>query len=221
MAKADGETKVVLPIEIQTIPSQSQILMDKAILPKIYRLIKGMDVLKKKATNPFYNSKYIDLVSLMEQIEEDLEREGLVVLAVPLESIHPAILRLQTIILDEEGNSFAATASMPLAKMDPQAWGSAVTYLRRYAIGAMLGMLAEADDDGNNATREPIKETPQELQEKEKIIAEIEAVYAKDVSRGTLDEFLQKQGLQRTGVSVNGFASLLKKLKAKFPDEAE
>jgi len=220
MAKQDGEAKEPknpIPLEIQTIPNATSIIMDNDMIPKLYRLISGMDVLKKKATNPFFGSKYIDLNSLMEQIEEDLKREGLVIFAVPIESFHPGILRLQTVIMDEEGNRFAAIASMPLAKMDPQAWGSAVTYLRRYAIGSMLGMLAEADDDGNKATRP--EETSEEKSLKASIVAEIDAIYAKDVSRGTLDEMLAKKGTQRTGVSLTGFQNILAILKKKYPDE--
>lgn len=34
----------------------------------------------------------------------------------------------------------------------PQAQGSAITYMRRYALGAILGIATEIDDDGNKAS---------------------------------------------------------------------
>jgi hypothetical protein len=44
---------------------------------------------------------------------------------------------------------------MPLnpVKSDPQALGSAITYARRYAYSAVLGLVTETDDDGNTASQ--------------------------------------------------------------------
>jgi hypothetical protein len=45
---------------------------------------------------------------------------------------------------------------MPVAKQnDPQAVGSAITYARRYALGAILGLAIDEDDDANSATIQP------------------------------------------------------------------
>ena len=38
---------------------------------------------------------------------------------------------------------------MPIEKLTPQGYGSAVTYLRRYALGSFLGIVTDEDDDGN------------------------------------------------------------------------
>jgi hypothetical protein len=38
------------------------------------------------------------------------------------------------------------------AKSDPQGIGSCITYLRRYGAGAITGVAAEVDDDGNAAS---------------------------------------------------------------------
>ena len=47
------------------------------------------------------------------------------------------------------------TAALALSKKDPQAQGSAITYMRRYAVKSILGLEdGEADDDGNAATHE-------------------------------------------------------------------
>jgi hypothetical protein len=49
------------------------------------------------------------------------------------------------------GESISATAPVPLAKNDPQGAGSAITYGRRYALGMLLGLVAEEDDDAQAA----------------------------------------------------------------------
>src|SRR5699024_11239713 len=46
--------------------------------------------------------------------------------------------------------------SLKMDKVTAQGAGSAITYARRYAISAILGISSEDDDDGNNA--EPKKE---------------------------------------------------------------
>jgi excinuclease UvrABC ATPase subunit len=43
--------------------------------------------------------------------------------------------------------------SLTPAKNDPQGQGSAITYMRRYALSAILGIATEEDDDGNAASR--------------------------------------------------------------------
>ena len=40
---------------------------------------------------------------------------------------------------------------LTLAKLDPQALGSAITYLRRYSLAAMVRVAPDDDDDGEKA----------------------------------------------------------------------
>jgi hypothetical protein len=56
----------------------------------------------------------------------------------------------------ESGQWRASLAVVPLPKADPQGYGSCVTYARRYALTAMLGMVA-GDDDGEGAKITPQK----------------------------------------------------------------
>ena len=50
----------------------------------------------------------------------------------------------------ESGQWQSSIAVVPLPKADPQGMGSAITYARRYALTAMLGLVTE-DDDGEAA----------------------------------------------------------------------
>ena len=51
------------------------------------------------------------------------------------------------------GESIDGEMLLMLAKQDPQGQGSAITYARRYSLMAVLGLVADEDDDGNNASR--------------------------------------------------------------------
>lgn len=55
----------------------------------------------------------------------------------------------------ESGHGISATMLLEQAKRDPQGQGSAITYARRYALMAVLGLVADEDDDGNASSRAP------------------------------------------------------------------
>ena len=55
---------------------------------------------------------------------------------------------LVTLLLHESGESLSGRWTLP-PHQDIQGLGSAVTYLRRYALQALLGIASEEDDDGN------------------------------------------------------------------------
>lgn len=77
---------------------------------------------------------------------------------------------LVTLLMHEAGGSLEARSALPkLAKM--QDLGGAITYLRRYAIQAILGVAAEEDDDGNAAAGNAREITDEERHEAEFLAA--------------------------------------------------
>jgi hypothetical protein len=60
---------------------------------------------------------------------------------------------LTTLIMHKSGEWIKATAALTLDKQTPQGQGSAITYMRRYALSAALGIATEDDDDGNEASK--------------------------------------------------------------------
>ena len=70
---------------------------------------------------------------------------------------------LTTILAHESGEWIVQDMSLPVSKPDAQGAGSAITYMRRYALAAVIGVV-QADDDGNEATKERIQSiTPQQI----------------------------------------------------------
>lgn len=108
---------------------------------------------KKNAQNPHLKNKYADLGSVWEAVREPLTLYGLSVVQLPMPS-EPGTLRLRTQLLHKSGEWLASELVMPLAKADPQGYGSALTYARRYALAALLGVTQE-DDDAERAVRRP------------------------------------------------------------------
>jgi hypothetical protein len=59
---------------------------------------------------------------------------------------------LTTILMHSSGEWMSAHAKLIIRDQTPQGHGSAITYLRRYALSAVLGIATEDDDDGNAAS---------------------------------------------------------------------
>lgn len=119
-------------------------------MKNIYKAISEFQskcpLIKKDADNPFYKSKYAPLDSILPIITPILKEVGLVIVQIPNENtLVTKIVHLET------GEVVEGSASLILDKQTAQGQGSAITYMRRYAIVSMLGLNTEEDDDGNKA----------------------------------------------------------------------
>lgn len=108
----------------------------------------------KGNTNPHFRSKYADLGAVWDACREQLSANGLAVLQFPnVETTDKGMrVSVRTIITHEGGHSEEFVLPMPVAKPDAQGIGSAITYARRYALMAAIGIAPE-DDDGNAAVQ--------------------------------------------------------------------
>jgi len=101
----------------------------------------------KEANNPFFKKKYASLANILDTIQKPLSECGLAI------SQFPDGDALTTIIVhSESGEWMESSYVMPVVKQnDPQAMGSAITYARRYALGSILNLNIDDDDDGEKA----------------------------------------------------------------------
>lgn len=104
----------------------------------------------KDATNPHFKNKYADLPAVIDAIKPALNEAGIMFLQTPSPS-DSGSLALTTRLLHESGEWIEDMATLPLPKNDPQGYGSAMTYARRYALAAITGLYQD-DDDGNAAS---------------------------------------------------------------------
>ena len=105
----------------------------------------------KDAENPFTKSWYASLNSVMDACRDALIENGIWLCQYPVPVEQPNTLGLVTKLTHAESGQWQSSlAVVPLPKADPQGMGSAMTYCRRYALTAMLGMVTE-DDDGEGA----------------------------------------------------------------------
>ena len=105
---------------------------------------------KKDSANPFFKSTYADLESVWEACRKLLAENGLSVMQFP-GIYEEGTMSLTTILAHSSGEWIEQTMSLPVSKPDAQGSGSALTYMRRYALAAVVGIY-QADDDGNAAS---------------------------------------------------------------------
>lgn len=117
-----------------------------AALAKAQGAIKGA---AKDTANPFFKSKYADLASVWDACRTQLTANGLSVIQTMDDS--QGGVTVVTTLAHSSGQWIRGRLTMKPVKDDPQGIGSAITYARRYALAAMVGVAPE-DDDGNAAS---------------------------------------------------------------------
>lgn len=108
------------------------------------------EAVAKTETNPFFKSKYAGLPDVVRAASPILAKHGLSICQ--MIGYDGEGDTLTTYLMHKSGQSLCGTMRLHLVKDDPQGQGSAVTYARRYAYMAALGLVADEDDDGNAAS---------------------------------------------------------------------
>jgi hypothetical protein len=104
----------------------------------------------KSSTNPHFKSRYADLSACVEAVIDALNDNGIALIQRNIEC--ESGVCVETVFVHESGESLSSgPLHVPAAKQDPQGYGSALTYARRYSLMAACGIAPE-DDDGNAAT---------------------------------------------------------------------
>ena len=108
----------------------------------------------KDKINSFTQSRYATLNSVMEACSEALINAGIWVTQypVPVDGNGTQLGLVTKLVHAESGEWQKSLLVMPLSKTDPQGYGSALTYARRYGLSALVGIVTE-DDDANSACK--------------------------------------------------------------------
>lgn len=105
----------------------------------------------KEKTNPHFKSKYADLGACLEAVNDALLENGIALMQETFEDLMG--VTVETVFLHESGEMIrCGKFHVPAAKQDPQGYGSALTYARRYSLITACGIAPE-DDDGNEGAK--------------------------------------------------------------------
>lgn len=182
-----------------------------SIYSALSKFHEAVGKISKDSVNPHFKSKYSDIDTVLDTIREPLKKVGLCFTQLPQQG------GMKTIISTLDGESqIESFVEYVLDKNNMQGLGSAITYSRRYALVAMLGLEAE-DDDGNTASKPKPKQPENKAQEDEKMAKYKELVsktmkhYAmtKESAQGLLNASGVKFELTSVTSALNDFDGLI------------
>ena len=166
----------------------------KNICLALVRAQRGFAPALKTSTNPHFRSKYVDLAGCIEAVVDALNGAGIALIQRTSED--NTGVTVETVFIHESGEMMeCGKLHVPAAKQDPQGYGSALTYARRYSLMAACGIAPE-DDDGNAASKVKVSATKTDLVPPSRmaIVADVAAAISERMSAndliGAFEEYL-------------------------------
>lgn len=130
----------------------------KQIAAALVKAQKEFGPALKSSTNPHFRSRYADLAACVEAVIDGLNNNGIALIQQCHECADGVIV--ETTFIHESGETLSCgRLHVPASKQDPQGYGSALTYARRYSLMAGCGIAPE-DDDGNAGSKKSMKHKP-------------------------------------------------------------
>jgi hypothetical protein len=165
----------------------------KNIASALVRAQRGFAPALKTSTNPHFRSKYVDLAGCVEAVLDALNSAGIALSQRTSED--STGVTVETVFVHESGETLeCGKLHVPASKQDPQGYGSALTYARRYSLMAACGIAPE-DDDGNAASKVKVSATKTDLVPSNRmaVVADVAAAIGERMSAndviGAVEEF--------------------------------
>lgn len=129
----------------------AQSAITPSIISSLAKALAEIEGVQKNKANPgLKGARYADLSAVIDAIDP-IKTHGLWFRQVPKRDSDGALI--ETFYIHESGDELSAGETfVPASKKDPQGFGSALTYCRRYGLMTAFGLAAE-DDDGHAATQ--------------------------------------------------------------------
>lgn len=135
-----------------------------AIAKALIDIQKRLKPLDRSAENEEYGSSFTPLDEVATAAYKLLAKHKIGVVQ-PLTTLD-GLAAIRTILFCEDGTSYQDVTKLALAKVDPQSHASAITYTRRYALMAHIGLTSKNDDDdGNRASGVFLKPTDEQIEQ--------------------------------------------------------
>jgi hypothetical protein len=119
------------------------------VLEKLMKAKQEIGTVKKDSKNPFHKSNYASLNAYIDASEQHLLNNGLILVQAGNGSFTEPVM-VSTLIHPASGQWIKSYFPILNPKSDSQGLGASVTYMRRYSISTLLGLVSE-DDDGETA----------------------------------------------------------------------
>jgi len=129
--------------------SQSEIINELAAA--LSKAQGEMQAAIKDKVNPFFKTNYADLGSIWDAARPVLSKYGLCIMQTTEMTPDGNKIVMVTTLAHTSGQWMKSYIPLNPSKNDSQGVGAALTYLRRYSLSAIVGVVCDEDDDGETA----------------------------------------------------------------------
>jgi len=184
----------------------------------LIKVQSALESVGKSSLNPHFKNKYANLTDILSVVKPALNNNNFFLTQKVLIKDGSEVLRTE--ITHKSGQVLESEAPLNVAdRNNPQKYGSAITYMRRYSLTALLG-IEEEDDDGQKATQQkaPVDRplNPAEIATLQKIIDKVSEVDP-DFSIITMCEALKIKSLAE--IKHSRFNNIVSRLTEKLTPE--
>jgi len=138
----------------------------KNLIIALVKFQKEVKAIPKNKKNPFFNSFYAELSTIIDVCSPALNEHGLAI--VQTLKVQDGKNVLVTLLCHESGEILESHIYLPEIQ-DAQKLTASITYLRRSSYLAICGLVADEDDDGNSVSN--VTNTTQLKQSNQVILA--------------------------------------------------
>ena len=131
-----------------------------------------IDHVVQDANNPFFKSDYASLKEVIDSVKKPLNSNGILLQQVAHDIDNGVCI--ETVFHGHGGSLSTGKVTIPAAKQDPQAYGSAYSYAKRYSLLMACGVATRKEDDDAEAAmqrskpkvvKQPVDEAPESTQD--------------------------------------------------------
>ena len=125
------------------------IMTSDTLINALVKAQQEIDHVVQDAKNPFFKSNYASLKEVFDSVKKPMNENGIYIQQESHDCDTGACV--ETIFYGHGGKMSAGKVTIPAAKHDPQAYGSALTYAKRYSLLMACGVATKAEDDDAEA----------------------------------------------------------------------
>ena len=176
-----------------------------------------MTAVLKSSENPHFRSRYADLSAVFDACKEALNKNGFAIVQRVENDANGACV--ETMLLHSSGEYVSSRCWLPVAQKTAQAYGSAITYARRYGLTSLAGVAADEDDDGNAASA-PVHQAARPPASPSTHIASAPA-HIPQVEEGVVIPFGKKKGIPISTLDLRSLNWYLETARAELADPSK
>ena len=129
--------------------------MNETLISALVRAQQQIDHVVKDEENPFFKSGYATLKNVFDTVNPALNAEGIYIQQISHESENG--MCVETVFMGYGGSVSSGKVFIPAPKNDPQAFGSALSYCKRYSLMMATGIGTKDEDDDAEKAMQRIK----------------------------------------------------------------